>query len=101
MKNEFAINVISKACAVMTDTIRTDNSKVIAKLQAELSETKEALSGGRLVVTKLYGENKKLRELLRERDGDTHDADCKINNPAIKRCNCGHDEVMALLGCEG
>jgi hypothetical protein len=46
----------------------------------------------------LQAENAKLRELLAERDGGTHDADCKINRPAIKRCNCGHDEVMTALG---
>ena len=41
-------------------------------------------------------ENETLRELLIERDGGTHDADCKVHNPGIKRCNCGHAEVVEL-----
>ena len=39
-----------------------------------------------------------LEALLIERDGGTHDDDCKIHNPGIKQCNCGHEEVNALLG---
>ena len=49
-------------------------------------------------IAELEAENKALLELLIERDGGTHDADCKIHNPGIKRCNCGHDDVEALLG---
>jgi len=45
-------------------------------------------------------ENTRLRKLLIERDGGTHDTDCKIHNPSIKRCTCGHDEVAALIGSE-
>ena len=50
-------------------------------------------------VRRLSLENAELRKVLTERDGGSHDADCKALHhwgPA-KPCNCGHDEVVKLL----
>ena len=39
-----------------------------------------------------------LRDLLNERDGGNHDADCKaLRATGPKLCNCGHDAVVAAL----
>jgi len=38
-----------------------------------------------------------LKNLLRYRDGGTHDADCKIHYDT-GRCTCGHDAVNKALG---
>ena len=41
---------------------------------------------------------KELEDMLRERDGGTHDADCKAirwNDESM--CNCGHNDVVELL----
>jgi len=76
----------------------------VLAIQAE-NEAMTTLAHGRQVLlsdfdrekARLEAENARLRELLRERDGGTHDVDCKIHRPSINRCNCGHDEVKALL----
>lgn len=49
----------------------------------------------------LSSEIKFLRGLLTERDGGSHDATCKIYNPKIQTCNCGHKEVRRYLEGEG
>jgi hypothetical protein len=38
----------------------------------------------------------RLRALLIERDGGTHDPDCRSNYG--RKCNCGHDAVVATGG---
>ena len=37
----------------------------------------------------------RLVEAARQRDGGTHDPDCKINRTSNPFCCCGHDELMA------
>lgn len=34
---------------------------------------------------------------LDERDGGTHDEDCKVFRPFINLCNCGHERTRATL----
>ena len=41
----------------------------------------------------LRAEVERLRQLLLERDGGTHDSDCKIHNPGVGKCTCLHDEA--------
>lgn len=36
-------------------------------------------------------------DLLRDRDGGSHDADCKINRGPHPFCNCGHMAVEVFL----
>lgn len=39
-----------------------------------------------------------LRDLLRQRDGGAHDADCKyLRGNGSQRCNCMHFEVLEAL----
>lgn len=45
-------------------------------------------------------ENAKLKEAAREYSYNEHFPDCKINNPNIRRCNCGYEALAALLGGE-
>jgi len=44
----------------------------------------------------LKAQNAKLRETLICRDGGVHDDDCKIYRD--RGCNCGHGEVIRVLG---
>jgi len=35
--------------------------------------------------------------VLEDRDGGTHDDDCKVSRPVNGMCNCGHEEARATL----
>lgn len=49
------------------------------------------------VVGDLEAERDELLAVLIDRDGGVHDMDCKVHNPHVRVCNCGHEEAQQLI----
>jgi len=83
--------------------LRVEAAARIRALEAELSELRlthlaqMGQAADRYDV--LHGVAIGLSEALDDRDGGTHDADCKsLGNPIFNfRCNCGHDDARIAL----
>ena len=73
---------------------------IIAEKDQRIKELEAVnLAKDRLILAK-KAENQRLREALIERDGGSHDSDCKIYRMAIRKCTCGHDLAQQALNEE-
>lgn len=106
-EGEHDLDALEKA---ISDTLEQRDAK-IAKLQEELKMIllfpkdgwrRHTLFGK--PVKEYLDEYKKQDSLIRRlvgalvnRDGGSHDSDCKKNRVHVLSCNCGHEEVDVLL----
>lgn len=110
------LTMINETCKAIRALAPEDAIAEVAKLRAELdaalsrrNESERVLVGMTLELEVFTAEVARLRDRERvlvgaliNRDGGSHDEDCKARRygNSDRLCNCGHDEVVAALATD-